>query len=130
METAELNALVDRLLAGIEAGDVEQICSCYTDDVEIWHNFDQATQGVDENLATLGWMVERLTDRRYDIVRREVFADGTGLFQQHVLRGTVVPSGTPFELPAVLVIGVRAGKVCRIEEYLDTAQAAVLSRRR
>ena len=115
--------LADSLVAAIEAGDTDALRQIYAPIAGIWHNFDQVTQTVDENLATLGWLIERLPERRYDIVRRERLADG--FLQQHVLVGTT-RRGDRLELPACLVVRVEAGRITRLEEYLDPAQAAVL----
>lgn len=121
---AEPSALVDRLLGAITRGDHDAVRSCYGVDARIWHNFDEAEQTVDQNLKTMAWMTKRLVDRTYTVTRREPLPGG--LFQQHVLTGTVVATGEPFRLPAVLVITVADGRISRLEEYLDTAQAASL----
>ncbi len=126
MSGQALLAVVDRLFAAIEAGDVEGVRACYTDDVAVWHNFDQQSQTASENLTTLTWMVGRLGERRYEIVRRELLGDGRSVLQQHVLHGTVTATGARLQMPAAMIITGRDGRICRLEEYLDTAQAAVL----
>jgi ketosteroid isomerase-like protein len=126
MNGQDLLAVADRLFAAIEAGDVDAVRDCYTDDVTIWHNFDQRDQSGPDNLATLAWMVGRLNDRRYEIVRRELLGDGGSLLQQHVLHGTVAATGARLVMPAAMIITGRDGRISRLEEYLDTAQAAVL----
>ena len=40
----DINALADRLVAAIEAGDVEGVAAIYADDAVIWHNTDQVEQ--------------------------------------------------------------------------------------
>ena len=80
---------------------------------------------MEENLRTLGWMCERLFDRSYEVVRRERLDDG--FLQQHVLRG-LTRTGEPFAMPACMIVRCAAGRITRIEEYLDPAQAAVLAR--
>ncbi len=118
-------AFADRFFGAIEAGDLEIVRSCYDSEATIWHNFDGVDQTVDANLATLGWLVSRLFDRNYDIVRREVLADG--LFQQHVLRG-VTHRGEPFALAAAMMLHLSGEplRIGRLEEYLDPAGAAAL----
>ncbi len=118
-------ALAERFVAAIETGDIATLKSaCYAPDAEIWHNFDQVNQTVDENLKVLGWMARVLPQRRYDILRRVVIPGG--YLQQHVLRGKR-PNGEDFAMPACLVVMVRDGRITRLEEYLDPAQAAVLA---
>jgi ketosteroid isomerase-like protein len=78
---------------------------------------------VEENLRTMAWMTGRLYDRTYEVVRREVLPDG--FLQQHVLRG-LTRTGEPFAMPACMVVRCVDGRVARLEEYLDPAQAAPL----
>lgn len=125
MIAADMNQLADRLFAAIERGDVEEVRRLYHPEARIWHNFDQSAQTVDQNLATLGWMVTRLFDRTYDVLRRDVLADG--IVQQHVLRG-VTRSGEPFAMPACIFVRCAEGRITGIEEYLDPAQAGPLAR--
>ena len=125
MNETEILALADRLFGAIEAGDVEGVRGCYAPDVEVWHNFDDKTQTLEENLTTLSWMVGRLGDRRYDISRRDVVADG--LWQLHVLRGTVVSTGEPFAMPAAMLLTMADGRITRIAEYLDPLPARALA---
>ncbi|KAB7742343.1 DUF4440 domain-containing protein [Parvibaculum sedimenti] len=125
MTEAETLALAERFVAAIEAGDIETLKSaCYAPDAVIWHNFDQVNQTVDQNLKVLGWMARVLPQRRYDILRRVVIPGG--YLQQHVLRGKR-PSGEDFAMPACLIVMVKDGRITRLEEYLDPAQAAVLA---
>ncbi|MEO6317809.1 MAG: nuclear transport factor 2 family protein [Acidimicrobiales bacterium] len=112
-----------RLFAAVEAGDVGAVRDLYADDAVVWHNSDGVAQTRDENLRTLSWVVEHLTDRRYE----EVTCQPTpgGFVQQHVLRATG-PTGRPVEVPACLVAAVVDGKITRIDEYLDSAHLAPL----
>ena len=115
--------IAERFFAAIEAADPDAIRSCYAPDARIWHNFDGVEQTVDENLKVLAWMAPRLQNRHYDVLRREVLP--TGFMQQHVLRGDLI-DGTAFEMPACVVCQVSNGRITRLEEYLDSAQAALL----
>jgi ketosteroid isomerase-like protein len=125
MTPEEKVQLADRLFSAIEKGDVDEVRRLYHPDARIWHNFDQVAQTVEQNLATLGWMVRHLYDRTYEVTRREVLHDG--IVQQHVLRG-LTRSGEPFVLPACMFVRCQDGRIVGIEEYLDPAQAAPLSR--
>ena len=117
--------LANRFFTAIEAGDTATLVELYAPDVKVWHNFDQAEQGRDENLKVLTWLTRRVPDMRYEEIRREVLPDG--FLQQHVLRGTA-PDGSAIEVPAILRIYCTDGTIVRVEEYLDPAQAAALSR--
>ena len=122
MSPTDPSAAVDRLLAAIEAGDVDAVRAAYAPDAAVWHNHDDVTQSVDENLRVLAWLVARTSERRYDQIRRHVLDDGR-VVQQHVLRVTFA-DGRVAALPACLFVTTRHGLVTRIEEYLDAASAA------
>ena len=119
----EIDALATSFFDAIEAGDVDMLRRLYSPDATIWHNYDGVDQDVERNLAVLAWIVRNIAGRRYDEVRRIVLDDG--FVQQHVLRGEA-PGGR-LEIPAMMRVMVAEGKVTRIEEYLDTAQTAVLT---
>ncbi len=120
---SEVLALAGKFVAAIEAGDIEAVKGCYAPDAEIWHNFDNINQSVTDNLKVLGWMSGVLAERRYEILRRVEIPGG--YLQQHVLHGKL-KSGAPFAMPACLVVQVAGGRITRLEEYLDVAQAAAL----
>ena len=115
-----------RLIDAIVDGDPDTVRAAYHPDARIWHNFDQIEQTVDENVATLKWFIRAMPERRYEEVTRHPI-DG-GLVQRHVVRGTAA-NGAEVELPACLFVQVdQDGLITRIDEYVDSAQAAVLSR--
>jgi len=115
--------IADALISAIEAGDTDAVRSIYAEEARIWHNFDNVEQTVDENLTTLGWLVSRLPERRYEVIRRERLADG--FLQQHVLHGRT-RGGDDFSLPACIVCRVDGDRITRLDEYLDSAGAAAL----
>jgi ketosteroid isomerase-like protein len=120
----EMHDIADRLLVAITAGDAEAVRGIYAHDAQIWHNFDQRNQTVDENLATLVDLHRRAADLRYTEVRR--FPSPGGFVQQHVLTGQA--KGGALHIPAMIRFWVRDGRIARLEEYLDTAQAMVMYR--
>ncbi len=123
MTEQETLELADRFLTGVEAGDQETARACYAPDARIWHNFDNVEQTVDENMRTLRWFARTLPDRRYRVLRREALKDG--FLQQHVLEATL-PDGTAWAMPACIVVTAKDGLIVRLDEYLDSAHAAVL----
>ena len=118
-------ALAEQFVSAIERADVAVIRECYAPDARIWHNFDNIEQTVDQNLATLGWMVKRMPERQYVVLRREALSDG--FMQQHILAGTT-RNGEAVSLPACIVCRVAGGRITRLDEYLDPAAAAALNR--
>jgi uncharacterized protein len=120
--TADVLAVAERFFRAVEAGDVEAIRSIYAPDARIWHNNDRLEQTVDQNLRVLGWVARNLTDRHYRVQRRVAIPGG--FMQQHVLEANTV--GGPFSMPACIVCEVKDGRITRLEEYLDSAQAGHL----
>jgi ketosteroid isomerase-like protein len=121
----EIDDLATRFFTALEQGDVETVAGCYAPDAVVWHNYDQVEQPRAVNLLVLRWVVDHVEGLRYDDIRRLVVDDG--FVQQHVLRGTA-PDGTPLEVPAMMRVTVVDDLVTRIDEYLDTAQVAALTR--
>jgi len=119
-ETLEL---ADRFFTAIPKGDLDTVRAIYAPDARIWHNNDQATQNVEQNLAVLAWVTKNIAGLRYEEIRRH--ATPSGFVQQHVLRGTA-PNGKPLEVPACILCTVEDGRITRLDEYLDSAQIAVL----
>jgi ketosteroid isomerase-like protein len=117
--------MADLLFGLVERGDIDALRRLYHPDARIWHNYDQREQTVDQNLVTLAWMCQRLFDRTYEVIRREVLHDG--FMQQHVLHG-LTRAGEPFAMPACMIVRCAEGRITRIDEYLDPGQAAALSR--
>ena len=123
-ETNPTLALARRFIEAIEVGDADAARDCLAPDAGVWHNFDDKTQTVDENLALLGWMVKHADERRYEITRLEAIEGG--YLQQHVLR-VRTKSGREIVAHACVVVTVSDGRIQRIEEYLDPSALAQLA---
>jgi ketosteroid isomerase-like protein len=121
---SEVLDLAARFVEAIERGDIEAVMACYAPDATIWHNFDNLDQTVEDNSKVLGWMSRVLENRKYEILRRVEIPGG--YLQQHVLTGRIAKTGSAFSMPACLVVQVAHGRIARLEEYLDLAQAAAL----
>lgn len=121
MDSNHIRNIAAQLFNAIENSDVDAVRALYTDDIEIWHNYDNAIQNRDQNLATLAGLISRVSDRKYDDRRVEVFDDG--FVHQHVLRGTRA-DGVDLAMPGVLIGRLRDGKIARLDEYLDSAHVA------
>ena len=123
MTEQEILALAERFVNAIESGDVAAVRACYAPDARIWHNFDEVEQTVDENIKVLNWFMTRLPDRRYRVLRRVALKDG--FLQQHVLEATL-PDGSSWKMFACVVTRLENGRITRLDEYIDSAQAAAL----
>ncbi len=107
----------------IETGDIDAVRACYAEDAEIWHNFDQVNQTVDDNMKVLEWMMRQASKRTYEISRLEKIRGG--YVQQHVLHMETL-DGQEISMPASLFVTMKDGKIQRLEEYLDPKQAEAL----
>ena len=101
---------------------MDRIREIYAPSCKIWHNTDGVAQSVDENLAVLRWVIGNISGIKYSDVRRS--ATDTGFVQQHVLRGSF--KGKELALPACIVVTIEGGRITRLDEYLDSAQTAML----
>ena len=124
MIDAANTALLDAFLGAITEGDIDAARAAYAPDARIWHNTDGLEQTVDQNLKVLAWMARKLPKRHYRIVRRETLSDG--ILQQHVLEA-VLPDGTPWAMPACVILRIKDGLITRLDEYLDSAATTVLA---
>lgn len=125
MSESELHlALTDAFFKAIEAGDIEAVRAAYAPEATIWHNTDDYAQPVSENLWVLTWLTRHLADRHYQIIRRVAIPGG--VFQQHVLTGTMI-DGVSFSMPAAIVLFFKDSQIIRIEEYLDSRQSDALA---
>jgi ketosteroid isomerase-like protein len=115
--------LAERFMTAVQAGDAETVRACYAPDARIWHNNDGIEQTVDQNLRVLAWFARTLPERRYRVLRREALPDG--FRQQHVLEA-VLPDGTPWSMDACVVVRMENGLITRLDEYIDSAKAALL----
>lgn len=122
---AAIAALADRFFATVAAGDIAAVAAMYAPGARIWHNFDDVAQTPEANLRQLRWFTSRLAGARYDDIRRIVVDDG--FVQQHVLRGTA-PDGSDVAVHAMMRVWCDGSVITRLDEYLDPAQAAALSR--
>ena len=124
MNETETLAFAERFIGAIQTGDVETVRASYAPDARIWHNTDGVEQTVDQNMKVLGWFMRKLPARHYRITRREALKDG--FLQQHVLEATL-PDGTAQTLPACVIITMKDGLIVRLDEYLDSATADLMT---
>jgi ketosteroid isomerase-like protein len=123
MTETEVLAFARRFVAAIQGGDADAVRACYASDAKIWHNIDNVEQTVDQNMKSLNWFVRKLPDRLYTVQRLEALKDG--FMQQHVLSATL-PDGTAWKMSACVVVRMAHGKITRLDEYIDSAEAGAL----
>lgn len=115
---SDILELADEFFAAVSSGDIDKVADFYTDDVAVWHNWDDREQPKAENLATLGSIPQRYDSFEYvDVRRTEV--EG-GFLRQHTIKAS--RGGKTALVPAVLRVYVDGRKINRIEEYFDFGQ--------
>jgi ketosteroid isomerase-like protein len=123
---AELEQLAHAFGAASASGDNEALRALYADDAAIWHNTDDTTQTVTQNLKVSAWLHRTVPDLAIEDVSLAYTDDG------FVRRGTLVgtaPNGATFRVHSILLVEVADGKVAKVFEYLDSAPLAVLQAR-
>lgn len=101
------------------AGDADEAAAraCLHPDAEIWHNYNNATQTVDENMALLLKMEAMTKERVYEIHLIEEISNG--YVQRHTLHITSPDGKDRYSVEALSLITVVDGKITRIEEFID-----------
>ena len=94
------------------------------DNVLVWHSGDREDNDRPRALRVIHWFIKRTTERRYEILDRQLF-DG-GFVQQHILYANCRNGGS-IALRVCIVIKLGAnGLISRIDEYFDPAEMALL----
>ena len=116
--------VAERLFAAIERADTAAIEALWADDVLVWHSGDAEDSRRARALKIIYWFINRTSDRRYEILDRQLF-DG-GFVQQHILHANG-RNGATIAMRVCIVIKVNtAGLINRIDEYFDPADMAPL----
>jgi ketosteroid isomerase-like protein len=117
--------LADRMLAAIEAGDLDGVRACYAPDLRLWVNLTREEVGRDDAVEVLRGFVDGTDSRRYEVTRR--FDTAGGYVQEHVLH-VVGTNGAEAASAACLIVEVDDGSISSIREYLDSRALAALFR--
>jgi len=125
MTDEEVLQLAERVFTAIESGDLAAVDACYADAIVVWGNYDDRERDKASSMRVLEWLCGRMADRHYEVRRRIVIPGG--FLQEHVLCGRA-PDGTAVAMPACIVAEVGDGRITRMNEYLDPAGIAALSR--
>ena len=107
--------IATKFLDAVRVADLETYRSVLAEDAEMWHNFDNHAQSVDENEKLMLFMRSK-AQVEYEVLRLEEIEGG--FLQQHILRLTP-PGGETVESHACVVGQIVNGKIQRMDEYLD-----------
>ena len=117
-----------QLFAAIERSDEATLNRLFDDDIAVWRVGAHRDDDKKRALKVLHWFIDVTTQRRYEILDRQLFPDG--FVQQHILHATG-RDGALIALRVCIVIklGVSPSSqplISRIDEYFDPAELAPL----
>jgi hypothetical protein len=128
MPPAQVVDLADELFASIERGDEARLDDLFADDIAVWRAGARRDDDKVRALKVLHWFIDVTTQRRYEILDRQLFPGG--FVQQHILHATGHDGGLiALRVCIVIKLGVRASNqalISRIDEYFDPADIAPL----
>ena len=124
VEADAIEDIADQLFAAIERSDTASVRRLWNDDIAVWKVGEPRDRDRERALRVIDWFVTATTERRYEILDRQLF-DG-GFVQQHILHATG-RNGAPISMRVCLVIKLGAnGLISRIDEYFDPTELAPL----
>jgi ketosteroid isomerase-like protein len=116
--------VADRLFAAIEKTDKAAVEQLWSDDIAVWRTGSRRDDDKARAVRVIDWFITATTERRYEILDRQLFTGG--FVQQHVLHATG-HAGQSISMRVCIVIRVGAhGLIDRIDEYFDPAEIAPL----
>ena len=121
-------AVADRLFTAIEKTDKATVERLWSDDIAVWRagsrRDPRRTDDKARALRVIDWFISATTERHYEVLDRQLFADG--FVQQHILHATG-HAGQSISMRVCIVIRVgKNGLIDRIDEYFDPAEIAPL----
>ncbi|MCV7197501.1 nuclear transport factor 2 family protein [Mycobacterium angelicum] len=131
MPTTTAQAIVevaDELFGAIENGDVAAVDRLWSPDIAVWRPGARRDNDKPRALKVIDWFVSATATRRYEILDRQIFEDGSakGFVQQHVLHASG-HAGESIALRVCIVIKLGTNNlISRIDEYFDPAELAPL----
>src|SRR6201996_4100333 len=125
MPAAELVVdLADELFAAIERGDEARLDELFSDDIAVRRTGARRDDDKVRALKVLHWFIDVTTQRRYEILDRQLFPGG--FVQQHILHAAGHDGALiAMRVCIVIKVGVNA-LISRIDEYFDPADIAPL----
>jgi hypothetical protein len=118
--------VADRLFRAIEQSDIAMLNKIFSDDIAVWRIGARRDNDKERALKVLHWFIDVTTERRYEILDRQLFPNG--FVQQHILHATGRNGGSiALRVCIVIKLGITA-LISRIDEYFDPAGVAPLMR--
>jgi hypothetical protein len=112
-----------RYATASRSNDAELFRSLCAPEATTWHNFDGLEVTTGQTVRTIAWLHGAISNLLWNDVA--LYPTPTGFVSQTVMTGSA-PGGPLLVHSCVIVTLNDAGLIVRAEEYLDTAQTAVL----
>jgi ketosteroid isomerase-like protein len=123
-DTATISEVADHLFAAIERSDEAALRQLFADDIAVRRAGARRDDDKVRALKVLQWFIDVTTQRRYEILDRQLFPGG--FVQQHILHATG-HDGALIALRVCIVIKLGHNSlISRIDEYFDPAGIAPL----
>jgi hypothetical protein len=108
---------VSALNGALESGSPTEAITMLAPGAVLWHNDDKLEMDAAEGIARVKGLHDLVDEVRVEVLQGEPLSGGW--FQRILLRGTVRSSGQQLAAHNCAVIGLRDGKITRIDEYVD-----------
>lgn len=125
MTADERLALAERFSAAVDRRDLPALAALLDEQVAVWHNIDQRTHGKAQALAGIHAFNTDVHASGYRNIRRS--ATPEGVVQQHDLEVTFAEGGPTRSIAVCIVFQMAAGRIVRLDEYLDSGAFAAAS---
>lgn len=112
-----------RFAAATRANDGDAYAALCAPGAVTWHNFDGVEVTTEQTIRTVAWLHRTVHELAWTDVA--LFPTPAGFVSQTIMTGTA-PGGQLRVHSCVVATLDADGLVCRVEEYLDPAQTAVL----
>lgn len=123
-DTSTVSRVADQLFAAIENSDRAAVGRLWSDGIAVWRVGASRDNDKVRALRVIDWFITATTQRRYQILDRQLFEGG--FVQQHILHATG-HTGESIALRVCIVIKLGAnGLISRIDEYFDPTELAPL----
>ncbi len=119
----DILVIANELKRAFEEKDFKAIENIYSDDIVVWHNYDQIERNRYDSLESAKWVTTEI--EKFSIDECNIFPIQGGFIQQCVFRGFYKSTGKKMETYAMIRVYCKKNKVFRIEDYSDPSQGAV-----
>jgi ketosteroid isomerase-like protein len=125
MTAQDLEAVITGFTEAVEVGDEAALRSIYSDDVGVWHNFDDLTVSKDQTIGMLMQLRRQGVQFRHTL--EEQFVVGDRVIRRQRIQATTA-GGQGLVLHVAMFATIEAGRITGVHEYLDSKAVDALQR--